>query len=77
MTAKEVAKVGVTMEIEEVVPIKCPCCKLRLFDIGVNTEGIISIKCTQCKTVISVSMHHKKYRCRKQRATQARPCVPG
>lgn len=62
---------GVTTEKEETVVVKCPCCKLRLFDICVNTEGIVSIKCAQCKAVISVSMHHKKYRCRKQRATQA------
>ena len=55
---------------EEVIHVKCPCCNKRLFDINTSVDGSISIKCTQCKTVISVSMHRNEYRCREQRAVQ-------
>lgn len=61
---------GVTKEKEGAVPVKCPCCGRRLFDMKRETDGIISIKCDQCKAVLSVSMHHNKYRCRRQIATQ-------
>lgn len=62
---------GVTKENEGAVPVKCPNCGHRLFDMKRETDGIISIKCEKCKTVLSVSMHNSKYRCRRQVATQA------
>ena len=60
----------IPIESEVVVHVKCPICKQRLFDMGTNAEGIISIKCAKCGTVSAVSMHHKKYRCRRQIVTR-------
>ena len=62
---------GVTKEKDEVVHVKCPCCKQRLFDMNTNIDGIISIKCAKCNAVVAVSMHHRKYRCRRRIDTQA------
>ena len=67
---EEKTLVGVTKEKEEAVPVKCSCCKKRLFDMEKDTDGMISIKCPNCGTVIAVSMCHKKYRCRRRIATQ-------
>lgn len=61
---------GVVKEGEEVVHVKCPCCGQRLFDMEKNADGVISIKCAKCNAVVSVSMHHRKYRCRRRIATQ-------
>lgn len=71
MIRKGVADVGVIKEKEEVVHVKCPCCSQRLFDMEKDAGGVISIKCTKCGAVMSVSMHHRKYRCRRRVATQS------
>lgn len=62
---------GVTKEKSRTIRVKCPNCKNRLFDMNVDAEGIINIKCVKCGTVSDVSMHHKNYRCRRQIVTQA------
>ena len=61
---------GVTKEKEEIVHVKCPCCNRRLFDIEKSADGVISIKCAKCNSVVAVSMHHMKYRCRRRIDTQ-------
>ena len=62
---------GVVKEKEEVVHVKCPNCSQRLFDMEKSADGVISIKCSKCGAVMTVSMHHKKYRCKRQIVTQA------
>ena len=57
---------GVVKEKEEVVHVKCPSCSQRLFDMEKSADGVISIKCAKCGAVMTVSMHHKKYRCRRR-----------
>lgn len=55
-------------ENERAITVKCSCCGWRLFDMK-KTDGVISIKCPNCGAVVSVSMHHKHYRCKRQIAT--------
>lgn len=57
---------GITKEEDGVVHVKCPSCSQRLFDMEKGTDGMISIKCAKCGTVVAVSMHHRKYRCRRR-----------
>lgn len=57
---------GVTREKEEVVHVKCPCCRQRLFDMEKDADCVISIKCAKCGAVVAVSMHHSKFRCRRR-----------
>ena len=53
------------------IQVKCPFCSQRLFDIEKDAEGaIISIKCAKCGAVVSVSMHHKHYRCKRRIVTR-------
>jgi phage FluMu protein Com len=47
----------------DTIQVKCPFCKQRLFDIEKDAEGVVSIKCSRCRAVVSVSMHHQKYKC--------------
>lgn len=48
---------------EEIVHVGCPCCKnKRLFDVDTKTEGMISIKCPVCKSVVTIVLHNKKIR---------------
>lgn len=61
----------VTKENEGAVPVKCPCCGRRLFDMKRSEDCVLSIKCAKCGAVLAVRMHHSKYRCRRQVATQA------
>ena len=42
------------------VPIYCPICKKRLFDILTPSEGIIEIKCPKCKQIIVVNLKTKQ-----------------
>lgn len=62
---------GVTKEREDVVHVKCPCCRQRLFDMEKDAGGVISIKCAKCGAVLAVSMHHNKFRCRRRIDTKA------
>jgi phage FluMu protein Com len=55
---------------KKTIQVKCRDCKKRLFDISTDAEGIISIKCAKCGAVVSVSMHHKHYRCKRQIVTR-------
>ena len=61
---------GITKKKEGGVPVKCPCCGQRLFDMEKSEDCVLSIKCAKCGTVVAVSMHHKKYRCRRRVATR-------
>ena len=62
---------GVGKEEGGVVHVKCPCCSQRLFDMEKDSDAVISIKCAKCGTVVAVSMHHKKFRCRRRIDTKA------
>ena len=62
---------GATKVKSSVIQVKCPNCKQRLFDMNVDAEGIISIKCARCGAISAVSMHHKYYRCKRQIVTSA------
>ena len=68
---KGVAQVGDTKEKEGAVHVKCPCCSQRLFDMEKDSDAVISIKCAKCGAVVSVSMHHRKFRCRRGIDTKA------
>ena len=61
---------SVQVRIQKTVQVKCPCCQQRLFDMDKSTDGIISIKCGRCKAVVSISMHHTKYKCTEYRSTE-------
>ena len=54
------------LEDISVIQVKCPCCQQRLFDMKKDADGIISIKCWRCRTVIAVTMHHAQYKCTEQ-----------
>ena len=54
----------------DAIQVKCPCCKQRLFDMKSDADGIISIKCGRCKTVLAVKMHHSQYKCTEQIAAR-------
>ena len=62
---------GDTKVNEGVVPVKCPCCGQRMFDMEKSEDRcVLSIKCAKCGTVWDVSMHHNKYRCRRRIGTR-------
>lgn len=71
MVYNEVAGMRKTTEDLDVIQVKCPCCKLRLFDMRKDADGIISIKCGRCRTVLAVKMHHAQYKCTEQIAARA------
>lgn len=48
---------GASVE-RDYIHVACPCCKnKRLFDLMRGSEGIVSIKCPICKSVVAVSLH--------------------
>lgn len=41
-----------------IVSVSCPCCRnRRLFDVSLQTEGEIQIKCPICKSLIKIELH--------------------
>ena len=47
---------------DAVVQVRCPNCDKRLFDVTRDSNGIISIKCERCGTVMAVKLHRVNYR---------------
>lgn len=45
---------------ERIIAIKCPCCGRKLFDMRADTQGAIGIKCSRCRTVMSVRSKDKR-----------------
>lgn len=47
----------------EEIHVGCPCCKnKRLFDVNINTQGCIKIKCPVCKVVVAITLKNMKVR---------------
>ena len=43
-----------------IVPVSCPCCRnSRLFDIDLQTEGHLQIKCPMCRAIVKIIVHDK------------------
>jgi endogenous inhibitor of DNA gyrase (YacG/DUF329 family) len=43
--------------VKKVIHVHCPCCRnQRLFDIEEGAEGIVSIKCPVCRTVVEIKL---------------------
>ena len=43
-----------------IVPVSCPCCRnSRLFDIDLETEGHLQIKCPMCRAIVKIIVHDK------------------
>ncbi len=43
-----------------IVPVSCPCCRNgRLFDIDMQTEGSMQIKCPICRSIVRIVLHNK------------------
>ena len=46
---------------QKVIHVACPCCgNRRLFDLDINTEGVIGIKCPKCRAVVAITIHKKR-----------------
>ena len=43
-----------------IAPVSCPCCRnSRLFDIDLETEGHLQIKCPMCRAIVKIIVHDK------------------
>lgn len=47
---------------DETVTVHCGC-GWRLFDMRLDAQGTVSIKCPHCRAVVAVTMKNQKYQC--------------
>ena len=53
---------------DDEIHVHCPnCSNKRLFDCGLNAEGIVRIKCPYCKAVSVINLQHVTERQRRKR----------